>query len=274
MTTARNAASYLLDGSDADLVRLLRIAEVSAPGVREAFTRAGMAPGWRALDCGCGPIGALAVMAEMVGPDGQVVGIEVNPATAQRAQSVARAIGHDNVVVHTADVHEVTSDDLGGPFDLAFTRCFLMHQPDVRRTLSRIAGLLRPGGWLVSHEPLPAPAPTAAPALPELTRYWELIYATMARLGAECAVDDLAARCADAGLEVVETSGFFHVLPPSLGFELHCTTLSASKDRAVASGVAGAEEVDALVQSIRGADAGEYRWVSSPFFLSVTARRA
>jgi SAM-dependent methyltransferase len=41
---------------------------------------------------------------------------------------------------------------VGGPFDLAYTRLFLMHQPDPVRTLRQIAGLLRPGGWLVAQE--------------------------------------------------------------------------------------------------------------------------
>ena len=36
---------------------------------------------------------------------------------------------------------------LGGPFDLAYTRCFLMHQSDTARTLARIADIVRPG-WL------------------------------------------------------------------------------------------------------------------------------
>jgi SAM-dependent methyltransferase len=272
MTTARNAPSYLLDGSDEDLARLLRIAEVSAPSVREAFARVGLAEGSRTLDCGCGPIGALAVMAETVGPGGQVVGIEVNADTAERARSVARALGHDNVQVHTADLHEVSADELGGPFDLAFTRCFLMHQPDLRRTLARIGALLRPGGWLVAQEPLPTPPPTAEPAVPQLARYWELIYETMRRLGAECAVPNLAARCREAGFQVVDMSGFFHVLPASAGFELHATTLAASKDRATAARVADAAEIDAVIENLRRAGSDGQGWVTSPFYLAVTAK--
>ena len=37
------------------------------------------------MDCGCGPIGALTVMADIVGPTGRVVGVDVSKPAIQRA---------------------------------------------------------------------------------------------------------------------------------------------------------------------------------------------
>ena len=65
---------YILDGTDQDLRRLLAISELSTEMASTAFRRLGVRPGWSAIDCGCGPIGGHAVMAEMAGPDGRVVG--------------------------------------------------------------------------------------------------------------------------------------------------------------------------------------------------------
>jgi hypothetical protein len=67
---------YILDGSDEDLRRLLGVAAATQETARSAFRRVGMQEGWHAIECGCGPIGALAVMAEMVGPVGRVVGVD------------------------------------------------------------------------------------------------------------------------------------------------------------------------------------------------------
>jgi len=83
--------------------------------------------------------------------------------------------------------HEVTVEEVGGPFDLAFTRCFLMHQPDPRLTLERIAGLVRPGGWPVTQEPLWSPPPRSSPELAALARAWDVLRETTVHLGAGAA---------------------------------------------------------------------------------------
>jgi SAM-dependent methyltransferase len=264
---------YLLDSSDEDLQRLLHIAELSAEPTRTAFRKIGVEAGWRVLDCGCGPLGALAVMAEMVGPEGQVVGIDFSEPAVQRARSIASTLGLDNVEVRVGDIHDLDEPALGSAFDLAYTRLFLMHQRDPAQTLERIAALVRPGGWIVAHEPLRSPPPRSSPPLDALTTYWELLYDVVERLGAsEGSVDALARLALDAGLDVVETSGFFQVIPPELGFDVHASTMAASKGRAIQSGVASADGIDALERALRAAKDGGYDWVTTPFFLALTLR--
>jgi cyclopropane fatty-acyl-phospholipid synthase-like methyltransferase len=73
---------YILDGSDDDLRRRLSLSESSAENARRALRQVGLGPGWTVIDCGCGPIGGLAILAEMVGPAGRVVGVDYcEPAT-------------------------------------------------------------------------------------------------------------------------------------------------------------------------------------------------
>jgi 2-polyprenyl-3-methyl-5-hydroxy-6-metoxy-1,4-benzoquinol methylase len=83
---AERVRRYILDGSDEDLRRLVGVAEVTGEMARSAFRRVGMAEGWHAIDCGCGPLGGLAVMAEMVGPAGRVVGVDLSEPAIQRAR--------------------------------------------------------------------------------------------------------------------------------------------------------------------------------------------
>src|SRR5262245_32099641 len=98
---------YILDGADQDLRRLMSISQVSAGMARTAFLRLGVQEGWRAIDCGCGPLGGLAVIAEMVGPSGHVVGIDFSEPTVQKARSVAAALGLTNVEVVLGDVNDL-----------------------------------------------------------------------------------------------------------------------------------------------------------------------
>jgi ubiquinone/menaquinone biosynthesis C-methylase UbiE len=121
---------YILDGSDQNLRRLLRGAELGVENTRAAFRGVGVQQGWNAIDCGCGPLGGLAVLAEMAGPAGRVVGVDVSPAAVQQARAVVAALELGNVEVIAGDLHDLDAAALGGPFDLAFTRLFLMHQAD------------------------------------------------------------------------------------------------------------------------------------------------
>lgn len=266
---------YVLDGSDADLQRLLGVSEVLADGARMALTRVGVRPGWHAIDCGCGPIGALAVLAEMVGPRGRAVGIDFAEDTVRRARSAAAALQLDNVEVISGDVNAAEVDGVGGPYDVAFTRCFLMHQPDPVHTLGRIAGLLRPGGWIVAQEALRTPPPRSHPQRPVLEDYWEIIHALIERAGVPPnSMENLPRAAADAGLEVVHTSGYVAVIEPSVGFELHAATLAAAKERAMQLGVATEQEIGRVLTSLRSSASDDTcSWAGSPTFLDLALHK-
>jgi SAM-dependent methyltransferase len=265
---------YMLDGSDADLQRLLRLSQTLADTASRAFRRVGVCEGWRVLDCGCGPIGALPSLAECVGRSGAVVGIDASAPAVDRAKAAVAALGLDNVQVYVSDVHTAEVAALGGPFDLAYTRLFLMHQSDPVRTLSQIAGLLRPGGWIVAHEALRGPAPRSSPDLEALETYWELLHQLIEHAGVSPrSVDDLARDARAAGLEVSSSAGFFTVMEPAVAFELHASTLAAARSRAIDAGVASACEIDELIQALRTAKSSDYGWVTSPFFLDHAFRK-
>jgi SAM-dependent methyltransferase len=266
---------YILDGSDEDLRRLLGVADATRELARSVFRRVGMQEGWRAIDCGCGPIGGLAVMAEMVGPGGRVVGVDFSEPAIERARSVVAALELGNVELFAGDIHEIGPAAVGGPFDLAYTRFFLMHQPDPVRTLSQIARLLRPGGWIVAQEALRSPPPRSHPHLDALGAYWDLAYQVLERAGGvpHGAVDGLAGSARAAGLDVVDVNGSFAIVDPELGFDLHAATLLAARERAVASGIAAGPQIDDLAGDIRAVKGGGYEWVSTPFMLDLTLRK-
>jgi ubiquinone/menaquinone biosynthesis C-methylase UbiE len=272
-TTADQVRRYILDGSDDDLRRLLSLSESFAEHARRALRRVGTGRGWTVIDCGCGPIGGLSVLAEMVGPSGRVVGVDFSESSIRRARSVMAALGLDNVELVVGDIHDLGAAALSGPFDLAFTRAFLMHQADPVRTLGRIAGLLRPGGWLVAHEPLASPPPRSHPPLGALATYWGLVHEVMESAGVPRGIVESLPRSArEADLEIAEADGFFATQDPELGFEIHARTLAAVKERAVKTGLA-AEMIDDLVATLRAAKAGGYEWVTSPFLLDLVLRK-
>lgn len=272
---AERVRRYILDGGDEDLRRLLGVADTAREMARSAFRKVGMGEGWHVIDCGCGPIGGLAVMAEIVGLAGRVVGVDFSEPAIQRARSVVAALELGNVELLTGDIHELDAAAAGGPFDLAYTRYFLMHQPDPVRTLGRIARLLRPGGWVVAQEALRYPPPRSYPHAEALGAYWDLVYQVLERAGGvpRGSVDGLAGSARAAGLEVVAVDGSFGLIDPELGFDLHAATLLAARERAVASGIATGQQIDDLASALRAAKSGGYEWVSTPFSLDLTLRK-
>jgi SAM-dependent methyltransferase len=271
---AERISRYVLDGSDEDLRRLLGISELMADHTRAAIMRTGIKPGWNVIECGCGPLGALGVLAELVGSQGRVVGIDFHEASVARCRSVLEVLHVDNCEVVVSDIHDVDPKELGAPFDLAYSRCFLMHQPDPVATLTAVGNLVRPGGWIVAEEPLRHPPPTSHPRVPAQERYWELMYRAMESNDIPSfSVEALPRSAQAAGLEVVDADGYYRVdLDAVRSLDLHMTTLAAGRARIVASDVATDAEVDGLLAEIKAAMAEDHTWSGSPFFLDLVMR--
>jgi hypothetical protein len=148
-----------------------------------------------------------------------------------------------------------------------------MHQSDIAKTLVRIAGIVRPGGWIVCQEPLRTPAPRSQPHLDALSDYWDLLHRLLARAGGpQRSVEDLPRVAANNALEVHHAGGFFNILAPEEGFELHAGTLTAIREGATQSGIATAEQIDELLTVLRAAKHEKHQWVSTPFYLDLTLR--
>ena len=265
---------YLLDGADEDLKRLLAISELMAATSRTAIRRSGIQPGWNVIECGCGPVGALIVMAEMVGSAGRVVGVDSSPPTIQRARSLDRHTGTEQRGGGHRRYQRTRCGGARRAVRRGLSRLFLMHQADPVHTLRRIAGLLRPGGWVIAQEPLRAPPPRSFPHVPALDTYWELLHQSMEGFGAQDqAVEQLSRSAVAAGLEVVSLDGSFAVASPDRMFAIHAATLAAARERATTAGLATEDAIDGLIGELRAAAAGRYEWVSSPFFLDITMRK-
>ncbi|MBV8961017.1 MAG: class I SAM-dependent methyltransferase [Actinobacteria bacterium] len=266
--------TYVLDGAEADLRRLRAIADVTAELTRTSVQRVGLGRGWSGLDCGCGPLGALPILAELVGPEGHVVGVDSNETAVGDAKRHCAALGLEHVTLIAADARHLEPHMLGGPLDFIYTRCFLMHQRDPAAMLRHLAGLLRPGGWLIALEPLPAPAPTSHPANPSLANAWELLHATIRAAGVPAdAVAALPTDAAGAGFDVTYALATSVLMPPALGFELHAATLDAAAPRAEELGVATSGTFDALAARLREASGAHYDWVTTPLYLDLALRR-
>jgi protein-L-isoaspartate O-methyltransferase len=141
--------AYALERTQHELDRLTLQDELLGDSTRSLFEHAGIGDGMRVLEVGSGAGDVALAMSRMVGPTGSVVGVELDPATAEAAARRIAEAGIGNVAILAGDV---ASLELPGPFDAAVGRLVLMHVPDPVSVLTRVRAALRPGGVAAFQE--------------------------------------------------------------------------------------------------------------------------
>lgn len=100
---------------------------------------------WRVLDIGCGFGDSTRRLAELVGPDGEVVGNDSSARFIETARSEAEQAGVSNVSFTVGDVQ---AGDLGGPYDAVYSRFGTMFFANPVAALRNVRLALAPGGRL------------------------------------------------------------------------------------------------------------------------------
>jgi ubiquinone/menaquinone biosynthesis C-methylase UbiE len=181
MIVSNPTSDYSLGSTDAEHERLIRQAALFAPFTERLFREAGIGPGQRVLDIGSG-VGDVAMLAaRLVGPCGEVVGIERDPRSLDRARVRMAEAGLHNVSFRQTDVSEITDSR---PFDAAVGRLILMHLPDPVSVLRSLSRLVRAGGVLAFQEPYWAPVLALLAPLPLCSAAAGLIHETFQQSGA------------------------------------------------------------------------------------------
>ena len=180
MTAGIPSSDYLLGSTDAEHERLIRQAVRLAPVTEGFFREAGIGPGQRVLDLGSG-VGDVAMLAaRLVGPSGEVVGIERDPRSITRARTRAAGAGLRNVTFTQSDVAQFPSDK---PFDAAVGRYILQFLPDPAAVLRSLSQRVRPGGIIAFQEGSWAPFVLLSAHLPLWSASVSLLHEASLRSG-------------------------------------------------------------------------------------------
>ena len=102
--------------------------------------------GERVVDVGSGGGIDSLIAARMVGPTGEVGGIDMTPAMLEKARAAASESGIDNVEFREAYMEELPVPD--GWADVVISNGVLNLTPDKRKTLGEMVRVLRSGGRL------------------------------------------------------------------------------------------------------------------------------
>ena len=107
-----------------------------------AIAAANFKAGERVLDIGCGGGPTTLAIAEVMGPNGAVTGVDISPALITTARRRGAALA--NVEFVCADA--ATADIYGAPFDVLFSRFGVMFFDDPHVAFNHIRSLVKTGG--------------------------------------------------------------------------------------------------------------------------------
>jgi ubiquinone/menaquinone biosynthesis C-methylase UbiE len=134
---------YVLGTDDAEIARLDAQAGSIADATAMLLAASGIGAGMHVVDFGTGLGHVAFLLADRVGPDGSVTGVDQSARLLEVAEARRVASGRDHVGFVVADARSFRPDE---PVDAVVARLLLFHLPDAADVVARFAGLLRPGG--------------------------------------------------------------------------------------------------------------------------------
>ncbi len=148
--TSDRGGTYTLGRTSHETTRLIEQSRVYGESTQRLCKRAGVTEGMRVLEVGSGAGDVALTLAELVGPEGWVVGVDLNPAILETARQRATDAGIQNVEFVAGDARTLAFTD---KFDAIVGRFVLMYMVDPGKAFAQLITHLKPGGIAAFQEP-------------------------------------------------------------------------------------------------------------------------
>ncbi|MEM7134764.1 MAG: methyltransferase domain-containing protein [Chloroflexota bacterium] len=220
---------------------------------RQYFVDAGITPGMRVIEIGCGNGEVTQELAELVGPTGTVVALDHNEDMLAMARERMTEQGIEHVHFASADVTgdlSVLEALQGESFDALAGRRVLMYLPDPADALGRLARRLRSGGLVVFEETDSTMVPARTSPLPAHDQATAWLRSMIVAEGANPAMGfALPTTLAKAGLRFEHIRAEAIILGQGTQYPLS-VLVKMMRPRLISSGIATQAEVDSLVTQL------------------------
>lgn len=144
-----DSGTYVLGHVDTEIQRLLLQGRLHNDFTEHVLRLAGLRPGMRVLDVGCGPGDVSIIAARLVGQGGSVLGVDAAADVVGLARSRAAQQGLHTVRFEATAMGAIR---LNRPVDAVIGRLILMHLADPVAALRQLAAMVRPGGLVIFCE--------------------------------------------------------------------------------------------------------------------------
>ena len=264
--------NYVLGSDDPEIKRLDAQAGWLEQPTRLLLRVAGIEPGMRVLDLGTGLGHVAYALGDLVGPTGQVVGIDSD----ERMLAVASGHldGRSHIRFAKGDVRSWTCDE---PFDAIVGRLILSHLPDAAAVVCHHLTHLRAGGRFIALD-YDIGSSRTEPPVPLFEPYLRYVIAAFRSAGANPVMGTrLALLLADAGLADTQSIGTQGYMAPddARGPAMLAGVVRTLAPRMVAAGIATAADlgVDTLQDRLTAAMQGARAVLLPPALVGAWGRR-
>lgn len=239
---------------------------------RRVLLKAGLRPGMRVAEFGCGPGASTRMLASMTGAGGHVTAIDNSEAQLEQAAAFCLSAGYGNVDFVHAAASETRLPE--SSFDLVYSRCLLQHLTDAVAGIREMRRVLKPGGVLVIEEAEFASASTS-PASPI-----EAFATLLPRLGEARGVDfSLASRLytmieAEPGFTRPQAETNQPVLPPGEKRLFLKWSVEEASPALIAERIVSADKLAGLTAEMQASVEDAKLLVFAPRMISVWANHS
>jgi len=268
--TERN---YVLGTHDEEIARLGLQHRVWRPTVLDCWQTAGIGHGNKVVDVGAGPGFATLDLAEIVGPQGEVLAAERSDRFLETATKSCAGRGLTNVRFRNMDL---MNDSLGvTAFDAAWCRWVACFVSSPATLMQRIADALRPGGIAMFHEYSNYGTFEFTPRRPALERFALEVMASWREAGGEPNIGlALPVLLPAAGFRVRRVRHhIFAVTPRDEFWQWPASFIGINVDRMRELGRVSTEWAAEVRAEFREAEADERTVFTTPLVLEVIAER-
>ncbi len=149
MSQPKRDVRYPVERSSFESQRLIQQSQLYESVTRRFFEDAGISKGQKVLDVGSGAGDVALTVAEMVGVDGKVVGVDVDGKIIATARERVKMAGFTNVDFVEGDCRTI---ELSEKFDAVVGRLVLIHLSEPTKAIRKLTTHLKPGGIVAFEE--------------------------------------------------------------------------------------------------------------------------
>jgi ubiquinone/menaquinone biosynthesis C-methylase UbiE len=238
---------YTIRGGEEGRKRLQIISRILQPTTLNLLQRAGIREGMDCLDVGCGGGDVTLEMAGLVGPEGNVVGIDMDDMKLRLAQQDAEQRRLRNVTFRSGDARQLEEES---SYDVVYARALLTHLSSPGTVVEKMFRAARQGGAVVVED-VDLSGQFCYPKCRAFERYVELNREVMRRRGGDPDIGPkLPALLLSAALQDVQIGLVQPVFMKGQDKLIFQVTMEAISDAVIAEGLASKAEINSIIDEL------------------------